>query len=667
MKKTLIKVISLVLVLVTLITVIPLTVAAEDNHTCSVTYYKDNRGNLTGIKEIKIDSTTYYDCSSNKKGTIDSPYLYNVLTNNVKHSNNEYSNILSDWAAIAAAIFENGGIYTCCPDDNGDSYPQLYGKNFTNNSAENCYVGRYLADNREYWGGEVGSDCWHSTGLSETNSLDALRSKMASEIAAGVNQKNCSGDYLLTQGTGTEEALIDLKGVQNENLPVLYNMVTSVSRDGSSFKYRYNSYCLAFYDFQLSVIADEDLEYAMESDGSMGELTPEALRKDTTYVATQTNNTGVDSTMEIALENSSSETISTTTEQSTSISFGQSVGIEASFQGVGVSTGFSCEEAFSFATSKENAVTHSEGSTITTSCTVPAYTQAIIKRERGYGINTLSYDVPVALTFNVAVFSMSGDVYADGGCCSSLSTAGYTQRYFYTTFGESNTNAYESLAYRRGTTVKEKDGTVRILHGMDSINGNTHVSYKRHNGASSYDDRRDYDINWENVENTRISNIGTETSISEFANRVPMLPFGAKSTIKCETVNTEIYEFVPLYLPRSIRVTNLTDIKQNVKPRSTINLNRLSIDAFNQYDIPYYGFAVEHGHWEICEGSEDVLKMTPGSNTLTVTGKDGDVGCVQWVLNDDVEYTAAFEQGKATKAELKPVIIQFSVMNDVIM
>lgn len=651
MKKTLFKTLSFVLMLCMLITAIPLSASAATEANCTVKYYTEN-GNPVGIKEILINGNTYYDCSGNKSATIDAPYLKNVLNKDVQLDDGTTINILDRWAAIAAAIFENGGAYTCCPDDNGDDYDNLFGKNYTNDSNENCYVGGALANSASQSGGKAGNDYYHSTGLTVANSLSEVRNIMGSEIANGVNKKNCSSSYILSQGT-TSEALPQLKDSTKQT--VIYNMVTSVARDGKSYKYRYNSYGLAFYDFSLSIIADENLEYVTKSGSATGDLTVggldiENMATETTCVASLTNNTGYDATMEYTLGTSTSETITTALQTGTSYSFSEGIGLSLKYEGSGISTSFTYEEAFSTVTTNEKSKTNSTAPTDSTNIVVPAYTQAIVAKETGKAEYELSYDVPVALNFKVAVFSMSGDVYADGCLVSSMSTSGYSQRYFYTSFGENNVNAYESLNYRYNNSDTQ---------GVDSINGNTSAFFKRHGGANA--EIKKYDINWGKVATTYKNNTGSKISVADFSTKIPMLSIGAETTIQCVVSDTKISEYKPLYLPTKVVATNLKWISQNVAKGNSYNLNKIELAAKNKYDALYYGFVYGDGHWEVCEGSEDVLKITEGTNTFTAIGDVGDVGEVQWVLNDDVEYTALNEDGVVTKADIKPLIMQFTI------
>lgn len=644
MKKTLIRTIAVLAVAATLLTAIPLNASAAKN--CSATYYKDNCGKVTGIKEIKMDDDTYYDCSQNTSVNIDASYLNTILNRDV--SGDLFGSILSEWANIAYGIFGSNTEYTYTPYDD-ESFTQKCGKGTRNRDAY-CDVWALLRSPASASGGTRSRKCYSSTGLTVAKSLGEVRTEMGDQIAAGINQSTCTGKDILSQGEFAD-ALPTMNG--HDKSPVLYNIVTSVDSPNGVYFYTYNSYGLAFYDFNLSILADENIDYVIETDCGGGELTLENLNTVTSQLVSQVNNTGVDSSMAITTESSSSETLTTSMSHASAMSFEQNVGMEAEFKTVTLSTSFKFGEAFTTTQGEEKSASHSSASSSTTSVVVPAYTQAVLKQDYGYGISHLSYNVPVALNFKVAVFAVSGEVYADGMCICSLSTDNYNQRYYYTTFGEQTGNAYKDLRYRH------KNSTSR---GVDTKTGGTKAFSGEHGFFS--DDiimPSICDLSWNSVNDTFVKTSQQGKGLNDFYKRLPMLATGAESTLTRETYKTEISEYQPLYLPKTLRVTNLADINQNVYNGATVNLSKMKVDAFNIYDVPYYGFKVADGHWEICQGSEDVFKMTEGTNTLTVTGKPGDVGCVQWVLNDNVEYTSAYESGVANSKTIKPVIIQFSV------
>ena len=645
MKKLLISTTAVLVMVCMLLTAIPLSASASAKN-CSTTYYTDGRGKAIGIKEIKMDDYTYYDLSDNTSSEINPDYLGKILTNTVKGV--EFGTILREWANIAYGIFDTNTEYTYTSYD-GESFAQKCGKGTSSHDAY-CDMWALLGDKNSKDGGRKSKKSYSSTGLTVAESLDEVKNEMGNKIAEGIGQSNCSGSDVISQGE-FDSALPTMTG--HDKSPVLYNIVTSVDSPGGVYLYTYNSYGLAFYDFTLSVLADENINYVIETDCGGGELTLDNLNTVTSHVVSQINNTGEDASITIITTNTSSETLTTSMEHSSALSFEQNIGMEAEFKNITLSTSFTFGEAFTTTKGEEKSASHSSDSSGESTIVVPAYTQAVLKQEYGYGISNLSYNVPVALNFKVAVFAISGEVYADGMGICSFSTDNYDQRYYYTTFGEQSGNAYKDLRNRVENSASR---------GVDTKAGGTKAFFGEH-GFFSDDIKMPTicDVSWGSVGNTFAKSSLKGKGLSDFCRMIPMLATGAESTLRREIYRTEIPEYQPLYLPKTIRVKNLEEINQNVYNGATVNLSKMKVDAFNIYDIPYYGFKVADGHWEVCQGSEDVFKITEGTNTLTVTGKPGDVGCVRWVLNENVEYTAAIENGVANSETIKPLIIQFSV------
>ena len=669
MKKTVFRIISLALMLCVLLTAFPLSTVALGNDL--VEYYTDGAFR-TGIKEIYLDPFSYYDCSGNKSAHIDSAYLIETFPK-LLTSNDVTVSILKDWGNIAASIFENGGKYTCT-----DDFAKCYGKDYDDSTDENYYIGELLSTATEKSGGSKGKDYYHSTGLSVANSLNDVRNKMGSEIAGGINRKICSASDILGQGKNCDDALPELKDETNQT--VLYNIATSIARSGSTAKVKYNSYGIAFYDFDLMIIADDELEYVTKAESLKGEANPvEAAEQqgmegfsytensDVSYFIGSENYSTIDANKEFSLNNTTTDTISTSLQNSESYSFSQMIGSETEFDSTlsGIIGGvkeifkvsFTTEQSFGTAFTEENSYSVTTGTTDVISYPVPAQTVAYVEQSHGAASMTVPYDVPVALTFKVMVFCMNGDVYADKVCTLAFSTAGYRQSYFSTVFGsadaEAGTYAYESL-YNR---YQNKDVT-----GWDSAKGNNHVYYKKHDGSSEPTDTKDYNLNWSGIESVFKKNRDIDISITDFATRVPMLSSGASTTETSESYSSKIYDYKPMYLPTYVNATNLEGTSFNMLKGGVFNLSGVDIELCNANGVPYYGFKYADGHWELCDDSEDVIQYNSKSNTVIAKGTG--VGSIQYVINEDVEYTAEKETGKATTREIAPFTLTFAVFEN---
>ena len=251
------------------------------------------------------------------------------------------------------------------------------------------------------------------------------------------------------------------------------------------------------------------------------------------------------------------------------------------------------------------------------------------------------------------VFSISGDVYADGAAVLAFSTAGYDQEYFTTFFGE---NA-EAGSY--ANTALNNRYANRGISGWDGSHGNNHFFYKKHDGGSA-EEYTAKDLDWDTINTKFAHNIDSTTiTVADMSTRVPMLSCGARTTVKANSINSEIYDPKPLYLPTNLFMVN--NEKQNfiIYDGGRFYMNTIGIGCFNKNKVPYYPFKSTDGTWHVCEGSEDVIEFDP--DTFSVVAKKLGTGFVEWRLNDDVQYTAERESGVVTSKDLAPVRVAFTV------
>ena len=670
MKIFLSKALCVILTVCLLVSIVPFSAFAQG---ASVEYYVDNNTQLyTGIRKISLDGYNYYDCSGNQKvSDVNSAYLYDMLSKKVAYSDTENFSVLERWGYLAGAIFESHQPYTCSHD-----FADYYGENHDNDKNEQCYVGSILGNATAEDNIDVKDDGYYSTGLSSAKSFSQIRTKMGDEIARGIGRKNCDGSDILGQGNNADDALEDLK--DDTEREIFYNMVTSITREGKTYKYQYNSYCVAFYDFSLSMISDEDLQYVTDAQKYLNEETPIKAAaqagedgfeyvsdSQTNFLESTANDSVEDLDKEINLNISDSQTVSSEISTGSTVSYGQAIGGNVTFKTgfgpvvsgeIGVDLNFTFNQAFSAQAMSGESTTHSINNSYTAISNVPAQTVAYIKQDIGESKIALAYDVPMAVTFKVAVFSMSGDVSADGAATLAFSTSGYAQESFSTFFGEdidAGSYAYPSLSNRYAN---------KEISGWDGSHGNNHFYRKKHNGGNA-ENYTSNDLDWNNINTVLMDYFNTTAiTVADVATRVPMLSSGAKTSVKANSINSEIYDPRPLYLPTMLRVTN--NEKQNyvIYEGGRYYMNTVSVGCFNKNNVPYYPFKATDGTWQVCEGSEDIIEFDSG--TFSVVAKSLGTGFLQWKLNDDVQYTAERESGVVTSEDLAPVKIAFSVRNN---
>ena len=679
------KLMSVVLVLCVLMCSIPVVGFAEENTYLSsgflvdkenkVVYYAtegtDASGNQAvvkdGVNNVQIEGVNYYDVSGRESTTVDTAYIAQLLKEEVAYQDSsghkETFSVLSRWADIASAVFEAGGKFTC--SHNFDSY---YGKGNDDSSSEKCVLSDVLGSATEISEGSSQKDNYHSTGLSTTSSFKLMRQKMTEEISDRINRYTLDPEDILSQGDYCPDALPELN--DDTARDIIYNIVTSITREGSTPKYQYNSYGLAFYDFDLMILAGDNFEYKSYPEKTYQNATGSSEKVN---ISNGRNDTKKDGSLEVSLSETLSESVMTTVENRESYEFGQMIGGEVKFgtdkHPVNVTIKGELTYGQVFESAFQNSeTTITESTSVTTVTTVlPAHTITYVEQKSDDKECTVYYDTPVALTFKVCMFSMSGDVYADSVATLAFSTAGYKQSNFTTFFGEKG-NAEGSYAYE---SLQNRIDKYDSVNNWDSTNCINHFYYQKHDGQPA-EDLTTKSLDWESIiskynssyavpENSTLTeNEKKAYYLEEAAKRVPMLAVGAKTEAVHKGVNSELMAPTPLYLPTAFRVDSNGKDKYVLFTGGVFNMNTVNVCAYDSYDVPYYGFKPTDGSWSVLSGSEDIIEFN--ENAFIVKALKPGVGYLQWKLNDDVVYTAE-EQGQVT-SENAPTILVAVIVRD---
>jgi len=626
------------------------TFAASSTNTIgNIVYYTEN-GKNTGIKSIKEKNTLYYDCANNENTDVTTEFLMKYLTTPVQYQSPDGQNgtitPLEAWANVASGVFENGGKYTCT-----DNYNKYYSPNHSTSSTENVDVADKLGNKDSETQGSKKDDNYQSTGLSVTTSLKNLRYAMCKHISDRINRYALDPEDILSQGDNCDDALPEFN--DSTNREILYNIVTSISRDGSTCKYKYNSYGLAFFDFDLKIINVPGIDYVQDASKTKHDSSVKE-----SIVNTTKNNSLDDASSQITTEMTKTESISTSVSNSEGYSlsemYGGSVEITSGVVKGVIQSNLTASQVYESARTQETTTVSSVSQSKSVNCTVPAHTIVNVEQSIAKDSMTTQYDTPVALTYKVAVFSMSGDVYADSAFTLCQSTVGYSQSNFSTFFGGDSSKegfyAYESL------TNKVDNAKVS---GFDESYGNNHVYYKYHDGHSTPTDTTEFGLNWEEINNVYKRNTGDTVGIKSFSDKCPMLPAGTTTTTTVESVNTDISSPQPMYNPSSFRVINNDSQKYYIFKDGTFQLSTISIGAFDRFGAPYYDFLMKDGYWSVKEGSEDIIEYD--ADSYVVKAKGVGTGTLVWKLKDGVEYSSAYDSCKVTNENAKPVEITFTV------
>ena len=648
MKKSILRVTAILMIICTLCSASILSsfAASTAGTDYNIIYYTKD-GKNTGIKSIKEKGTTFYDCTNNTKANVTTDFLKDYLTTSVTYTepNGKNGRIipLYEWANIASAMFENGGQYTCT-----DNYRQCYSPSHYTDSNEYVDVAAKLANKSSSSNGSTQNDNYYSTGLCVASSFNDLRNKMCEQISDRIDRYSLDSSDILSQGDYNPDALPELS--DNSSRKIIYNIVTSIARDGYTCKYKYNSYGIGFFDFDLKILDAEGVDFITDTSQTK---TDSSIKE--SVLNTTKNNAIYDVSAQTTTESSKSETISTSITNSNSYSFDEMFGTEIKLSEFGVlKSEITFSQAFESARTHETTTVSSVSQSKTVDYTVPAHTIVNVTQSISKDTMTEHYDLPVALTYKVVVFSMSGDVYADSVFTLGQSTVGYEQSNFTSFFGcdssEKGLYAYQAL-------------NNRVNYGSDSSSdgsyGNNRVFYKYHDGYSNPTDKSNYGFNWNSIVNVYQRNTGHNNGIKEFSTKCPMLPTGATTTTAVDSINTVVEDPQPMYNPTNFRVVNNQQERYYIFTDGSFNLNTISIGAFDRFGAPYYDFLMKDGYWSVKDGSEDILEYNPNSNT--VKAKSTGTGTLVWKLKDGVQYTSAYDKDIVTNQNANPVEVTFTV------
>ena len=439
-----------------------------------VQYRYDGQGtdskNRVGIRSVVIDGKTYFDIHDGSPTGRTDPTAQLTFLQSVLQSGKGMSvgsdSIIGQWASLAEQIYGTHNKYSARVNASGG-----FQKNFTGESNRErkgyAQLSYALAQTEGKTVGSPKGDYTKWTGLSCATNLKSVRQQAADEIARAINRK-VKGDEVLSNAENGNA----LKQLDDEtNQDVLFSLVTCVDRAGGTFKYNYNTFGIAFYDFQLSVLAGEGLEYITKaqkydsleaaSNANVPDVTYKTSGRNKPVVSYYKNESKQEADVGMEFTQSNSLTTSNTLETGQSYSYSEMVGSETMFKATVPLFGgieetlkmeVTCEQALSTAYSETKEYSETSENKVSANMTLPAQTAVGMESSNAVTNVKLGYDCPVAITYKVAIFSLSGEVYDDGAATKHFGTAGYRQSHFCTIFGSSSdkggTTAMDNLYNR---------------------------------------------------------------------------------------------------------------------------------------------------------------------------------------------------------------------------
>lgn len=454
---------------------VPLPVKAASD--ASVTYrYKNNAESgpvkdRTGIRSVNIDNKIYYDIHDGdpekRLNLADQKALFKAVLQSGKDMDGGTDSVISQWSSLAEQIYGTHSKVAARVNANGGFENNFTTEN-TRNKAGYADISDALAQPEEHVNGTKGKDYTKWSGLSCTTSLKEVRQLAADEIADAIHHKIKGSDVLQE----TESAENTLKQLNDDTgRDVVFSLVTCVDRAGRTFKYNYNTFGIAFYDFKLAVLAGDGLEYITKAqeyeslqqaaENNAGGVSIQTSSKKDPELSYYKNESTKAKNVGMELKQSHSLTTSNTLEAGKKYSYSEMINPD-----IGLSTGIpllgeiekksglevTCGKALPTAYSGEKEYSLLKENKVSTNITLPAQTAAGVESS-GVATNVkLGYDCPVAVTFKTAIFSLSGVVYDDNDKVQMFHTSGYRQGHFSTIFGtdseKGGTTAMDNLYNR---------------------------------------------------------------------------------------------------------------------------------------------------------------------------------------------------------------------------
>lgn len=550
-------------------------------------YQKQGDNNLA--KTLKApNKVTYYDINDN---TASANFIKSAMSTEYNGTSQ-----VELWADVFYSMLEIKGQGNGYRNDTGKSFDTIYGKGDYLDIVSALKNG---TGNKETDFGRVQVE---TSGLQSANSAQEVYDeviKMFTSLKHGNVGVNCSA----YNTKNIESEVVDLDDLKNiaSSSDVLYTMcrASDDNVNGSQSQGHDKSATvmgMMFYNFQFVPILQDGntgscaLNYSKQTrTPTPGNTTTDIVINNTAYDASST--LGYDKTTVSSMTNSLSSTHGTHVAFTQGVSVGVS-GPEGFPIGLSSEISFGFEEAFDFSSSEENSKTVESSSTTSTSVSesIPSYSIGVTKREASIDTITQTYDCPMALTYDVAMFSTSAELGKENMFYTSFA---YNSSLF-AKFGDEKTTAVDCL-----TKIKNTDGSKTDGFSVKCIGGDKHKTV-----FDSY--TKD---NWFNIINNNVASGEYSISSSDAMNKIigyqPMSFNGGKVSSDVESVKYTLdhtYSILPIE-----KITAFKTNKYNAEKHwvSEIKLNEKKEYRFQDYFDDVVGYTVnntEFTNWDMSQG-----------------------------------------------------------------
>jgi hypothetical protein len=519
---------------------------------------------------------TYYDVyngSTTDRGDLDQQLLFYLDT--VRERDN-----LAHWSNLGYEILKNGGGEKAYWDHDGKGFDAEFG------------AGGDYVDLISEWGKNI----------KVANSFDEL------EFAARARVS----DYFVHNGK-REVGSSEINGIeawQDDTTPRTIFYTDAFGADNDVGQRYYNYFGLAFYDFKLSLLADENLPKSTAADGYGSiEEAAEAGAPGVTYTMDHnsqdgfatgvTNDTTLPVTATQSVTSSYTTTVSNSITNSEAYSWDLMVGAEVSFmkdspslaggweKGVKIYSEFTAGGVYTTAYQETEQNSHTESNTSSVAVTLPSHTAVLLDQADITLRGTVKYDSPIVVSYRVAVYSLVGHKYWDG----LITHYNYKDSDYLVTFGKDNgsgTKAHENLATRLKNSQLITNYEATFGDGLD-----WNAIYFTNTGPTS----------------TRVKD-----SVDWLVSHRPMSVTGATLTYDYTGFQSEVKGVTPLYPLRHVEPA-YSEMGMGYGTHKYVK--DIPIVGKDASWTPYYGFNSRYGHWILVDESGNPVTSSPIASLTT--------------------------------------------------
>lgn len=620
--------------------------------------YYMNGNEYVGVKSFKADYPKYkeglnptsyfYDVAgvdSTFKASKDT--WYNLLTTERPYLNEQGQmstnkmSILNAWTKLTDAILEEGKNYT--------TYWGSY-KNDYNGGSSRLNTDLDLRYTQSKTWGNKSRDNSATTGLkTDKNTFAEVMDVMKNQVANRIDHGALYGEKSKILGNANFDKASYLKEIKDKEYDdMLYVVGTNIDENKWN-TYKYSSHALIFYDFALEPITVDGLEEITDYPESPeaydsriisstdGKYTEAIVNHDANNNLSNSTSVGetVTETRSVSMSNSKQISYAESATFSWTHKFGDPLKVSNE---ISIGTGFTFQQAFEQAKTEETASQISKNTMSETTTIIPPYTQVSITKDNNKRNLDYRLDVPMRLTYKVALLNLCAQVYADTGAICNWMCNGYkrgSSAYFFGSDGDNGSTAVESL-YNRvilGSVAGERTYT---FTGNDDDHDDDHfLSDKR--------------IDWNHIKTDVMKN-GVNDALRVLINNHPIATNGGRVEVQSNATTTSVSEPVPLYCLSVVGISRdklSSDQEVNMSCGKEYSINRniealgYGVNPLNRTKGLYYGFDQFDGYWVICDERGNEIKdnglFTITDNIIKAGDKTG-TGYITWRIDTNGQY-----------------------------